>query len=60
MRQTITKIRGMTVNIIVEESHHHHEKGGLICYVASNYAQVHGSVERLLSARADCPAQRQR
>jgi hypothetical protein len=55
MRQTITKIRGLTVNIIVEEAHHHHEKGGLICYVASIYVQVHGSAEKTLVRKSRLP-----
>lgn len=37
MRRTITTIRGLTVNVILEEVHHQHEKGGLICYIASIY-----------------------
>ncbi|MEY9720703.1 hypothetical protein ABIA22_003193 [Sinorhizobium fredii] len=55
MRQTITKIKGLTVNIIIEEVHHQHEKGGLICYFASIYIQPHGSVERRLVRRSRLP-----
>lgn len=48
MRQTITRIRVLTVNVIIEEVHHQHEKGGLICYIASIYVQPHGSAEKRL------------
>jgi len=55
MRQTITRIRGLTVNIIIEEVHHQHEKGGLICYIASIYVQPHGSAEKRLVRRSRLP-----
>lgn len=55
MRQTITKIRGMTVNVIIEEVHHHHEKGGLICYVAAIYIQPHGSAQKKLIRKSRLP-----
>ncbi|MBY3499349.1 MULTISPECIES: hypothetical protein [Rhizobiaceae] len=55
MRQTTTRIRGLTVNIIIEEVHHQHEKGGLICYIASIYVQPHGSEERRLVRRSRLP-----
>ncbi|WVT72163.1 hypothetical protein QM996_11525 [Sinorhizobium chiapasense] len=55
MRQTITKIRGLTVNIIIEEVRHEHEKGGLICYLASIYVQRHGSAEKMLVRKSRLP-----
>lgn len=55
MLHTITKIRGLTVNFIIEEFHHQHEKGGLICYLASIYIQPHGSTEKRLVRRSRVP-----
>lgn len=55
MRHTVTKIRGLTVNVIIEEVHHQHEKGGLICYIASIYVQPHGSAEKRLVRRSRLP-----
>lgn len=55
MRHEITKIRGLTVNVIIEEVHHQHEKGGLICYFASIYIQRHGSTEKRLVRRSRLP-----
>jgi hypothetical protein len=55
MRQTITRIRGLTVNIIIEEVHHQHATGGLICYFASIYIQPHGSTEKRLVRRSRLP-----
>ena len=55
MRHKITKIRGLTVNIIVEEVHHQHATGGLICYFASIYIQPHGSAEKRLVRRSRLP-----
>lgn len=48
MKRTITRIRGLTVNIIIEEVHHSEPHGGLICYVAAIYIQAHGSKEKQL------------
>lgn len=55
MRHKTTKIRGLTVNIIIEEVHHEHVKGGLICYIASIYVQPHGSAEKRLVRRSRLP-----
>jgi hypothetical protein len=55
MRQTITKIRGLTVNIIIEEVHHQHDKGGLICYIAAIYIQKIGSAEKKLIRKSRLP-----
>ncbi|MBB3945691.1 hypothetical protein GGQ73_001626 [Rhizobium skierniewicense] len=55
MRQTITRIRGLTVNVIIEEVHHHHEKGGLICYIAAIYIQAHGSAQKKLIRKSRLP-----
>lgn len=55
MRHTVTRIRGMTVNIIIEEVHHQHATGGLICYIASIYIQSHGSMEKRLVRRSRLP-----
>ena len=55
MRQTITKIRGLRVNVLIEEVHHQHDRGGLICYFASIYIQPHGSAEKRLVRRSRLP-----
>ncbi len=55
MRQTITRIRGLTVNVIIEEVHHQHATGGLICYIASIFIQPHGSTEKRLVRRSRLP-----
>lgn len=55
MRLTVTRIRGLTVNIIIEEVHHQHAKGGLICYIASIYIQRPGSTEKRLLRRSRLP-----
>lgn len=55
MRQTVTRIRGLTVNVIIEEVQHQHATGGLICYIASIYIQPHGSAEMRLVRRSRLP-----
>ncbi len=55
MYHRTTKIRGLTVNIIIEEVHHEHVKGGLICYIPSIYVQPHGSAEKRLVRRSRLP-----
>ncbi|PZM10183.1 hypothetical protein CPY51_23780 [Rhizobium tubonense] len=55
MRQTITKIRGLTVNVEVVEVEHRDQNGGLLCYIASIYIQQHGSAEKQLIRRSRLP-----
>ena len=55
MRLTVTRIRGLTVNIIIEEVHHQHATGGLICYFASIYIQKIGSTEKMLVRKSRLP-----
>ncbi|MDR6101006.1 hypothetical protein QE369_001184 [Agrobacterium larrymoorei] len=55
MRQRVTRIRGLTVNIIIEEVHHDDATGGLICYIASIFIQPHGSTEKRLVRRSRLP-----
>jgi len=55
MRQTVTRIRGLTVNITVEEVHHTDAHGGLLCYIASIYIQKHGSSEKKLVRKSRLP-----
>lgn len=55
MRQTITKIRGLTVNIEVVEVEHRDQLGGLIWYHAAIYIQHRGSTERQLVRRSRLP-----
>jgi hypothetical protein len=55
MKTTITKIKGLTVNIIIEEAHHSDPHGGVICYVATIYIQPHGSAEKRLVRKSRLP-----
>lgn len=55
MRQTITKIRGLTVNIEVIEIHQQDATGGTIWYYAAIYVQRHGSAERKLVRKSRLP-----
>ncbi|MDP9628722.1 UNVERIFIED_ORG: hypothetical protein J2W85_000770 [Ensifer adhaerens] len=55
MRQTITRIRGLTVNIEVIEIDHRDQNGRLLCYFASIYVQRHGSSEKKLVRRSRLP-----
>lgn len=55
MRQTITKIRGLTVNIEVVEVHQQDIQGGTLWYYAAIYVQAHGSAEKRLVRRSRLP-----
>jgi hypothetical protein len=55
MKQTITKIRGLTVNIEVVEVSQTDQNGGIICYVAAIYIQAHGSTEKTLVRKSRLP-----
>ncbi len=55
MRQTITKIRGLIVNIEVIEVEHRDPHGLLIWYHAAIYIQRRGSEERQLVRRSRLP-----
>jgi hypothetical protein len=55
MRQTITRIRGLTVNIEVMEVHQQDAAGGTIWYYAAIYVQRHGSKEKRLVRKSRLP-----
>lgn len=55
MHQTITKIRGLTVNVEVVEVCQTDQNGGILCYVAAIYIQAHGSVEKTLVRKSRLP-----
>lgn len=55
MRETITKIRGLTVNIEVVEVCQTDQNGGILCYIASIYVQPHGSAERKFIRKSRLP-----
>jgi hypothetical protein len=55
MRQTITKIKGLTVNIEVVEVCQTDQNGGLLCYVAAIYIQAHGSADKRLVRKSRLP-----
>lgn len=55
MHQTITKIRGLTVNVEVLEVHDQDANGGTIWYYAAFYVQVHGRAGKRLMRRSRLP-----
>lgn len=55
MRQTITKIRGLTVNIEVVEVCQPDANGGFLWYYAAIWIQKHGSVEKTLVRKSRLP-----
>lgn len=55
MRQTITKIKGLTVNIEVMEVYQQDSNGGTIWYYAAIYVQRHGSTEKKLIRKSRLP-----
>jgi hypothetical protein len=55
MRQTITKIRGLTVNVEIIEVHQSDAHGGTIWYHAAIYVQPHGSAEKKLIRKSRLP-----
>ena len=55
MRQTVTKIKGITVNIEVLEVHQQDAAGCTIWYHAAIYVQRHGSAEKRLVRKSRLP-----
>lgn len=55
MRQTITRIRGLTVNVEVVEVHQQDVNGGTIWYYTAIYVQEHGSTEKRLVRKSRLP-----
>lgn len=55
MRQTITKIKGLTVNIEVVEVCQTDGNGGFLWYYAAIWIQKHGSVEKTLVRKSRLP-----
>ncbi|WQO64686.1 hypothetical protein U8C40_16345 [Sinorhizobium medicae] len=55
MHQTVTRIKGLTVNIEVVEMSHADNNGGILCYVAAIYIQPHGSAEKRLVRKSRLP-----
>ena len=55
MKQTITKIKGLTVNIEVVEITQNDASGGTLWYFAAIYAQQIGSKEKTLVRKSRLP-----
>ncbi|SNB71921.1 MULTISPECIES: hypothetical protein [unclassified Agrobacterium] len=55
MRQTITRIRGLTVNIEVLEVYQQDANGGTIWYYAAIYVRPHGSAKKTLVRKSRLP-----
>ena len=55
MRQKITKIKGLTVNVEIVEVSQSDKNGGILCYVAAIYIQAHGSAEKRLVRKSRLP-----
>jgi hypothetical protein len=55
VRQTITKIRGLTVNIEVVEVCQTDANGGVLWYHATIWIQAHGSAEKTLIRKSRLP-----
>ncbi|WP_412064681.1 hypothetical protein [Rhizobium sp. SYY.PMSO] len=55
MKRTITKIKGLTVNVEVVEVCQTDRSGGILCYVAAIYVQVHGNAEKTLVRKSRLP-----
>lgn len=55
MRQTITRIHGLTVNVEVVEVCQTDQNGGILCYVAAIYIQAHGSARKTLVRKSRLP-----
>ncbi len=55
MRQTITRIRGLTVNIEVVEITQNDASGGTLWYFAAIYLQRRGSAEKELIRKSRLP-----
>ncbi|TAU97274.1 hypothetical protein ELI38_15485 [Rhizobium leguminosarum] len=55
MRQKITKIKGLTVNVEIVEMSQADKNGGILCYLAAIYIQVQGSAEKRLVRKSRLP-----
>lgn len=55
MRQTITIIKGLTVNVEIVEMSQADKNGGILCYVAAIYVQAHGSAQKTLVRKSRLP-----
>ncbi|MDK4738061.1 hypothetical protein PH547_04175 [Rhizobium sp. CNPSo 3464] len=55
MKQTITRIKGLTVNVEVLEVYQQDNNGGTIWYYAAIYVQAHGSGEKRLVRKSRLP-----
>ncbi|MDL2399440.1 hypothetical protein [Rhizobium mayense] len=55
MKKTITKIRGLTVNVEVVEVCQTDQNGGVLCYIAAIYVQAHGKAEKTLVRKSRLP-----
>ncbi|TWB50069.1 hypothetical protein FBZ98_10651 [Rhizobium sp. ERR 922] len=55
MRQAITRIKGLTVNIEVVEVYQTDQHGGILCYVATIYIQAPGSADKRLVRKSRLP-----
>lgn len=55
VRQTITRIKGLTVNIEVVEVYQMDQHGGILCYIAAIYVQAHGSADKRLVRKSRLP-----
>lgn len=55
MRQTVTKIRGLTVNVEVVETCQTDQNGDILCYIAAIYVQAHGSADKVLIRKSRLP-----
>ncbi|MBB3408531.1 hypothetical protein FHT87_002434 [Rhizobium sp. BK316] len=55
MKQTITRIKGLTVNIEVVEVCQTDANGGVLWYHAAIWIQTHGSAEKTLIRKSRLP-----
>ncbi|MEZ2224533.1 hypothetical protein [Rhizobium sp. RCC_161_2] len=55
MRKTITKIRGLKVNVEVVEVHQQDPQGVTLWYYAAIYIQPHGSIQKTLIRKSRLP-----
>lgn len=55
MKQTITRIKGLTVNIEVVEVCQTDANGGVLWYHAAIWIQAHGSAEKTLIRKSRLP-----
>lgn len=55
MRQTVTRIHGLTVNVEIIEVCQKDQSGGILCYVAAIYIQAPGSACKRLVRKSRLP-----